>query len=278
MALQDIANLAIDPQFFARVSAQMSTVALTIIAEGADEVQSLSISGAPTGGTFLLGNLPGFSSTRTGTLAATPTVTALSTTSGLAVGMSVSGAGIPAGATIATITSATALTLSIAATISGSSSLTFNGTPAVVVPWNCTAAQLQTILSTNVASIGSGNVVCTGGPLPGTAITITFIGTLGGQPLNLMTISANSLTPSGTPAVARTTAGSAVYNDESRTMLASSVIKGQVNIQPYVLSVASDSTVQSQYLSVGPPMNQINVQDAAIVAAVQNQWNAWSYQ
>ena len=61
------------------------------------------------------------------------------------------------------------------------------------VPWNCTAAQLKTILedntgaysyptpnglpnSTNNGIGGAGNVTCTGGPLPGTPITVTYNG------------------------------------------------------------------------------------------------------
>lgn len=46
-------------------------------------------------------------------------VTGLSSTSSLLVGMSVTGTGIPAGATIAAITSGTAITLSVAATAAG---------------------------------------------------------------------------------------------------------------------------------------------------------------
>lgn len=57
------------------------------------------------------------------TLASSITVTVTDTT-GLAVGMFVTGNGIPTGATVATITPSTSFTLSIAATITGSSSLT----------------------------------------------------------------------------------------------------------------------------------------------------------
>lgn len=60
-----------------------------------------------------------------GTLNATINVTGLSSTSNLFPGMAVSGTGIPAGTTIATIVSGTAITLSAAATVSGSKTLTF---------------------------------------------------------------------------------------------------------------------------------------------------------
>lgn len=61
----------------------------------------------------------------TGTLNATINVTGLSSTAGLQVGRTVHGTGIPAGATIATIVSATAITLSVAATASATTSLVF---------------------------------------------------------------------------------------------------------------------------------------------------------
>jgi hypothetical protein len=66
---------------------------------------------------------------QTGTLNATTTVTGLSDTSVLLVGMQVSGTFIQAGTTIASITNSTTLVLSLAATNSGSESLTFTGWP-----------------------------------------------------------------------------------------------------------------------------------------------------
>jgi microcystin-dependent protein len=63
----------------------------------------------PTGGT---------SFTTTGTTASTIHITAIPSTTGMLVGMQVVGPGIPAGATIATVVSATAIDLSVAATAS----------------------------------------------------------------------------------------------------------------------------------------------------------------
>lgn len=59
---------------------------------------------------------------------ASATITGIQDTSGLTVGMAVSGTGIPVGATIATIVSATSITISANATASGTSSLTFSRT------------------------------------------------------------------------------------------------------------------------------------------------------
>jgi hypothetical protein len=54
-------------------------------------------------------------------------ITGLSDTSDLTVGMGVKGTGIPGGATVATIVSATAITISAAATATGTVPLTFDG-------------------------------------------------------------------------------------------------------------------------------------------------------
>lgn len=61
-----------------------------------------------------------------GTLNSTITVTGLADTSGLAVGMRVQGTGIQNGTTIASIVNGTSITLSLAATITGTSTLTFS--------------------------------------------------------------------------------------------------------------------------------------------------------
>ena len=60
------------------------------------------------------------------TLNSTSTVT-LSSTAGLVAGMTVSGTGIPEGTTIASVTSATGITLSVAASSSTTSTLSFSG-------------------------------------------------------------------------------------------------------------------------------------------------------
>lgn len=74
--------------------------------------------------TFYLGASPAF--TRTGTTAsANSTITGLSRTDDLYIGMPVSGTGVPAGAYIQSIVSTTSVTISANATAAGSPSLTF---------------------------------------------------------------------------------------------------------------------------------------------------------
>ena len=72
---------------------------------------------------------------------------------------------------------------------------------------NSTAAQVQAALE---PLIGAGNVVCTGGALPGTAVVLTFANEYGNRDVSLFTAT-GSLTGGTTPAVAiaETTRGSA---------------------------------------------------------------------
>lgn len=90
----------------------------------------------------------------------------------------------------------------------GTFPLVFNGQVSAGVPYNATASQVQTALQA-LSSIGSGNVTCTGGPLPGTAVVCAFSGTLatGRQPLLLT--GSGGLTGGTSPAVsvAHTTPG-----------------------------------------------------------------------
>lgn len=62
------------------------------------------------------------------------------------------------------------------------------------IAWNCTAGDMQTALEA-LASIGAGNVTCTGGPFPSAFIDVEFTGTLART--NIMRLgSTDSLTPS----------------------------------------------------------------------------------
>lgn len=99
-------------------------------------------------------------------------------------------------------------TVSISGTPTGGDfPLTFAG-QVTIVPYNATASQVQTALQA-LSTIGSGNVTCTGGPLPGTAVVCTFAGTLATGQQSLMTTYSGNLTggTSPTASVAHTTPG-----------------------------------------------------------------------
>ncbi len=71
-----------------------------------------------------------------------------------------------------------------------------------------TAAAVSTALE-GLTSIGAGNVHCTGGPLPGTGVVVTFVGALAARPITLMTSTNDAFTGGTAPAshVAHTTVG-----------------------------------------------------------------------
>jgi hypothetical protein len=143
------------------------------------------------------------------------------------------------------------LTLTGTAT-GGTFTLTFGGQATANLPFNASAAAVQSALQA-ISTVGTGNVVCTGGTLPGTAVTITFTGTLGGMPLNLLTAT-NALTGTGSPApaITRSTAGVAYVNHAARAALAKAVANNPSGyIDTIGQAVANNTTIQADY----PPPN-----------------------
>lgn len=100
----------------------------------------------------------------------------------------------------------------------GTFTLTYSAQTTAAIAYNATAAAVQTALQA-LSSIGSGNVSCTGGPLPGSAVNATFIGTLGLQSLSTMTHT-DSFTGGSTPAAAVSTTTAGVAPTLSISLLA----------------------------------------------------------
>jgi len=86
----------------------------------------------------------------------------------------------------------------------GTYTLTFNGQTTSGIPYNATSSQVQSALVA-LSNIGAGDVLCAGGPHPGTPITVTFQGDLAGGDVPQMTASATGLTGGTSPAVTVTT-------------------------------------------------------------------------
>lgn len=61
----------------------------------------------------------------------------------------------------------------------GTFTLTIGAATTNPIPWNATALQVQQALAA-LSTVGQNNVFCTGGPLPGTPVTVIFTGALGG--------------------------------------------------------------------------------------------------
>jgi hypothetical protein len=140
-----------------------------------------------------------------------------------ASGSTLTGAGSPTVKLTHTTTGAVGAaveTLSVSGTPTGGGFvLSFGGQNTGSIPFNATAAQVQTAL-TALGSIGPGGVVCAGGALPGTAVTITFAGALASGPQPLIAVSANTLTGGTTPApsVVMTTPGVATADVQTLSL------------------------------------------------------------
>lgn len=115
------------------------------------------------------------------------------------------------GTVLGQITSAAASsvqTLSLTGTPTGGTfTITYNGQTTAAIPYNATGAQVQAALVL-LSNIGPGQVLCTGGALPGTGVICTFAGLMASLPVIAMTVTA-SLTGGSSPAAAfaQTTTG-----------------------------------------------------------------------
>lgn len=81
----------------------------------------------------------------------------------------------------------------------GTFKLGFRGSTTTALAFDCTLAAMDAALEA-LASIGAGNVTCTGGALP-TEILVTFTGDLAAQPVELITLVTNALTGGTAPTV-----------------------------------------------------------------------------
>jgi hypothetical protein len=85
----------------------------------------------------------------------------------------------------------------------GTFTLTWSGQTTAAIAYNATAAVVQAALEA-LSNIDVGEVACSGGPLPGTAVDITFQNGLGGKNQPAATTT-DSLTGGSSPASAITT-------------------------------------------------------------------------
>ena len=103
----------------------------------------------------------------------------------------------------------------------GTYTLTWSGQTTAGIPYNATAAQVKTALEA-LSNIAPGDVTVTGGPHPGSVVTVTFAGAYLGEDVAQMTASAASLTGGTSPAVtvATATAGGAAGASDGTQVLA----------------------------------------------------------
>jgi hypothetical protein len=102
------------------------------------------------------------------------------------------------------VTGSEVQTITITGTPTGGDfTLTFGGDETAAIAYNATAAAVQAALEA-LDSIGSGNVSCAGGPLPGSPVTVAFKGKLASTDTALLT-DTEALTGGTTPTVTVTT-------------------------------------------------------------------------
>lgn len=90
----------------------------------------------------------------------------------------------------------------------GDFTLTYDGQTTAAIAYDAAAAAVQTAIEA-LSNVGTGNVTCAGGPLPGSAVTATFVNELGAawgvDPVQ-MTADSSGLTGGSSPSVTVTTA------------------------------------------------------------------------
>jgi hypothetical protein len=85
----------------------------------------------------------------------------------------------------------------------GTFTLTYSSQTTSAIPYNATAAAVKSALEA-LSNIEAGDIIATGGPLPGSPVVVTFTGSLAGTNVAQMT-STPSLTGGSTPTVTVTT-------------------------------------------------------------------------
>ena len=101
------------------------------------------------------------------------------------------------------------------APISGTFTLTFGGNTTSALAFDATAAQIDTALEA-LASIGAGQVACTGGPINSAPVVVTFGGTLASTNVATITSASSLLGAAATTTVATTTDGKAAVNERQQ--------------------------------------------------------------
>lgn len=98
----------------------------------------------------------------------------------------------------------------------GTFTLTYSGQTTAAIAFNATAATVKTELE-NLTNIGVNDVSVTGGPLPGTALTVTFRNALAATNVAQLT-STSSLTGGTAPAIAHATTTGGVAAGQTITL------------------------------------------------------------
>ena len=217
-----------------------------------DEIQTIVIGNAPTGGTFTLtyganttGNiaynasaatvqtaLTGLASIGSGNCVVTGpdggpwrvqfTGSLAAQNLPLITGSRANLTGGTAAVTIETLTDGATgtdavQTLSLQSVTAGTFTLTFSGATTGNIAWNASAATVQAALEV-LSTIGAGNITATGGALPN-AVTLTFGGALAARAVPAITGNGAGLTTTIAATITETTAGASGPNLRGRVTI-----------------------------------------------------------
>jgi hypothetical protein len=135
----------------------------------------------------------------------------------------------------------------------GTFRLSFRSVQTASIAFNASAAVVQAALEA-ISTIGTGNVLCAGGPLP-TAVTVTFQGALAAQNQPMIALSTNALTGGTTPTVVitETTAGVGLYDPLGSWFDLGGTKNGVV---PTMNNTEEEFTIDQQQVAIGVLPNE----------------------
>lgn len=136
----------------------------------------------------------------------------------------------------------------------GTFKLAFKSVSTAAIAYNATSAAVQAALEA-ISTIGTGNVVCAGGPLPATPVTITFQGVLAASNQPLITTNTVVFTAGTTPAIAitETTPGVGPF-DPMGSWFDLGGTKNGVN--PTMNNTEEEFTIDQQKVAIGVLPNE----------------------
>src|SRR4051812_5793680 len=146
-------------------------------------------------------------------------------------------------------------TLTITGTPTGGTfKLAFRSVSTATIAYNATSAAVQAALEA-ISTIGTGNVICAGGPLPASPVTITFQGQLAGSNQPLLTVNSAAFTAGTTPAatVTETTPGVGLYDPLGGWFDLGATKNGVV---PTMNNTEEEFTIDQQKVAIGVLPNE----------------------
>jgi hypothetical protein len=146
-------------------------------------------------------------------------------------------------------------TLTITGTPTGGTfRLSFRGVQTANIAYNATAAAVQAALEA-LSTVGVGNIAATGGPLPATAVVLTFQGTLAGSNQPMIGVAAQAFTAGTSPAatVTETTPGVGLYDPLGGWFPLGGTKNGVV---PTMNNTEEEFTIDQQKVTIGVLPNE----------------------